>query len=125
MSSVAVCNEKTNDGDYYLMCYNHLQKQEQSTSCWENTSVLFSQPGESPILFQLGGSDRNISQEGRFVTKKGWNFFLGSGRGNKNFSQKGCYCLAKKEGVRKKAYDRPHKAEEERKFPRKKRSDKS
>ena len=31
--------------------------QEQSTSCWENIYVLFSQPGESPTLFRPGGSE--------------------------------------------------------------------
>ena len=64
--------------------------QEQSTSCWENLSVLVSQPGESPILFQTGGGDKNFSKEGRF-------------------------CLTKKRGgeKEKKAHDhRPHTAED-------------
>ena len=33
-----------------------LMNQEQSASCWEKIYVLFSQPGESPILFQLEGA---------------------------------------------------------------------
>ena len=48
-----------------------------SQRAWENIYVLFSQPGESPTLFQPGGRDKNFSQEGRF-------------------------CLAKKRGVKKK-----------------------
>ena len=33
-------------------------------------NVLLSQPGESPILFQPGGGDKNFSQEGRFGPTK-------------------------------------------------------
>ena len=55
-----------------------LGKQEQSTSCWENIYVLFSQPGESPISFQPGGGDKNFSQEGRFcLAKKKGNTMVG------------------------------------------------
>ena len=36
----------------------YTKSQEQSTISWENMSVLFSQPGESPILFNPGG-DKN------------------------------------------------------------------
>ena len=50
--------------------------QQLSTNGWENVSVLFSQPGESTIRFQPGGSDKNFSREGLF-------------------------CLAKKEGLKK------------------------
>ena len=51
--------------------------QEQSTSCWEGISILvFSQPGESPILFHPGGGDKKFSQEGCFCLAKnsagGW-----------------------------------------------------
>ena len=56
--------------------------------------------GESPTLFQQGGSNKNFSQEGRFYLVKrtrGW----------------------------KKAHDRPHTAQEERQFPRKSRNDNS
>ena len=42
--------------------------QEQSTSCWEKIHVLLSQPGESPTLSQPGGSEKNFSQEGLFLS---------------------------------------------------------
>ena len=47
-------------------------QEQASTSCWGNIklSVLLSQPGESPTSFQLGGSDRNFSQGGRFCQAK-------------------------------------------------------
>ena len=38
-----------------------LKSEEQSTSIWENISVIFPQQGENPILFQPGRSDNNFS----------------------------------------------------------------
>ena len=63
-----------------VTCKHHISGtvfQQLSTNGWENVSVLLSQPGESTILFQPGRSDKNFSREGRF-------------------------CLAKKEGLKKK-----------------------
>ena len=65
-------------------------------------SVLFFQPGESPILSRPGGGDTNFSQEGRF--------YLTKNRGG--------------EKKKKEARDRPHTAEDERKLPRRSRNDK-
>ena len=47
--------------------------QEQLRGCWKIISVLFSQPGGSPIAFQPAErGDKNFSQEVRFcLTKKG------------------------------------------------------
>ena len=45
----------------------------------KNTSVLFSQPGESPVLFQPEGSDNTIFLGGTFLPTKeerGLEFFF-------------------------------------------------
>ena len=43
------------------------ERQEQGQrAAGKKISVLFSQPGESPILSQTGGGDKNFSQKGRF-----------------------------------------------------------
>ena len=50
--------------------------QEQSTSRWENLSVQFSQPGESPIRFQPGENDKNLFPGRPFSPdqkQRGWN----------------------------------------------------
>ena len=77
-----------------------ISSQEQSTSRWENIYVLFSQPGESPILFR----DSNFSQEGRFVTNKegvGTSFQRQAGE-TRIFLRKGVFACQEKRQWKKK-----------------------
>ena len=83
--------------------------QEEFTTSWENISVLFSQPGGSPILLQPGEGDKNFSQEGCFcLTKKrgGWNIFSLPGGATRFFPRNSVFAWPKERG--KKAYDQPH-----------------
>ena len=76
-----------------------LQAKSASTSCWQNISVLPSQPGECPILFNQEGATTIFP--------------------NKNVSS----AWPRQEGMKEKACDWPHTTEDERKLPRKTRSD--
>ena len=64
-------------------------RQEQSTSCSENISVVFSQPGESPILSSREGATRIFPKKDVFAwpnKEGGWHFFSLPWGGDKNFS---------------------------------------